>query len=198
MVDGWLLYKWINFPGSYEGLNGGRTQTFISYYLTLSFPRKINIWFLLTVSAHWQAQVLRIKKVINLEIIGSLSKWRRRRQHWEAIKIFWHNPCVFLGIYLLCLPCLFLFSLNFSCFQRVFLNEKIDVNSWNIDQWSSWHSEDSSICALKKRKGDVGIDTPPPPLFLTCFLTYLGGLQQTKMLIQLQHTSVKLVQKFVP
>ena len=39
---------------------------------------------------------------------------------------------------------LFLFSLNFSCFKRLFLNENIDVNSWNIDhvlqttwKWSS-------------------------------------------------------------
>ena len=40
---------------------------------------------------------------------------------------------------------LFLFSLNFSCFQRLFINENIDVNSWNIDhvlqttwKWSNW------------------------------------------------------------
>ena len=80
-----------------------------------------------------------------LGTLGSLSKRGRGRQHCEAIKIFLHNPCVFLGIYLLWLPCLFLFSLNFSCFQRLFLNEKIDVNSWNIDlvlqttwKWSNW------------------------------------------------------------
>ena len=46
---------------------------------------------------------------------------------------------------LLWLPCLLQFSLNFSCFKRVFLNEKIDDNSWNIDhvlqttrKWSNW------------------------------------------------------------
>ena len=36
-------------------------------------------------------------------------------------------------MFLLWLHCLFLFSLKFNCLQRVFLNEKIDDNCWNID-----------------------------------------------------------------
>ena len=48
-------------------------------------------------------------------------------------------------MYLLWFHCLFLFSLKFNCLQRVFLNEKIDDNPWDIGhvlqttwKWSSW------------------------------------------------------------
>ena len=48
-------------------------------------------------------------------------------------------------MYLLWLHCLFLFSLKFNCLQRLFLNENIDDNCWNIDhvlqttwKWSNW------------------------------------------------------------
>ena len=44
-------------------------------------------------------------------MLESLSKRGRRRQLWEAMKIFRHNPCVFLGIYLCWLHCSFLNSL---------------------------------------------------------------------------------------
>ena len=78
-------------------------------------------------------------------LLGSLSNRRRRQQSQQAVKIFWHDPSVFLSMYLLWLQCLFLFSLKFSCFQRLFLNKNIDDNSWNIDQvlqttwkWSNW------------------------------------------------------------
>ena len=61
-----------------------------------------------------------------------------------------------LGIYLLWLPCLFLFWLNFRCFQRLFLNEKkIDGNSWNIDhvlqttwKWSNWRLTESRTARM--------------------------------------------------
>ena len=65
--------------------------------------------------------------------IESLSN--RPRQSRQAVKIFRYNFFFFsfLSTYLLWLHCLFLFSLNFNFLQRLFLNEKIDVNSWNID-----------------------------------------------------------------
>ena len=80
------------------------------------------------------------------KLIGSLSNRRRRQQSQQAVKRFRHNPFVkFLSTYLLWFHCLFLFSQNFNCFQRLFLNEKIDDNSWNIDhvlqttwKWSNW------------------------------------------------------------
>ena len=80
----------------------------------------------------WSQRAIKVRAG-HVQVLGSLSNRQRRRQSRQAVKIFRHNPCVFLGIYLLWLPCLFLFLLNFNCFQRLFLNEKIDDNSWNID-----------------------------------------------------------------
>ena len=37
--------------------------------------------------------------------LGSLSKRGDDDNIWEVTKIFRHNPCVFLGIYFLSLPC---------------------------------------------------------------------------------------------
>ena len=70
-----------------------------------------------------------LKIIVSRELKKNL-RGRRRRQ---TVKIFRHNPCVFLSTYLLWLHCLFLFSLKFNWLQRVFLNEKIDDNCWNID-----------------------------------------------------------------
>ena len=76
--------------------------------------------------------------------IRELKKNSRGRWRWKTVKIFRHNPCVFLSMFLLWFHCLFLFLLKFNCLQRVFLNEKIDDNCWNIDhvlqtwKWSNW------------------------------------------------------------
>ena len=75
-----------------------------------------------------------------------LSKRGRQRQHQEAIIIFIRNPRIFLNISFLCLHCMFnLFSLKFRWLQRLFLNETMDVSSWNVGhvlktawKWSSW------------------------------------------------------------
>ena len=56
------------------------------------------------------------------------------------------NPRISLGISLLWLPCMFLFSrLKNRRLQRLLLNETMDVSSWNVDhvlktawKWSSW------------------------------------------------------------
>ena len=50
------------------------------------------------------------------EIVGSLSKRGRRRQRWEAIKIFRHNPCVFSG-HTFALVALFVFVSVFAKLQ---------------------------------------------------------------------------------
>ena len=78
-----------------------------------------------------------------LRRLGTLSKWGRQRR--EARKIFLPNPRVLLSISLLWLPCMFLFSLKFRWLQRLFLNERLDVSSWNVGhvlktawKWSSW------------------------------------------------------------
>ena len=62
-----------------------------------------------------------------------LKKNSRGRRCWQALKIFWRNPCGFFSMYLLWLHRLFLFSLKFNCLQCVFLNKKINDNCWNID-----------------------------------------------------------------
>ena len=68
--------------------------------------------------------------LLSLSLFETGDVSQRRRQ---AVKIFRHNPCVFWSMYLLWLHCLFLFSLKFNYLQRVYLNEKINDNSWNID-----------------------------------------------------------------
>ena len=80
-----------------------------------------------------------------LQINRELKKNSGGRRHRQGVKILRHNLCVFLSMYLLWLHCLFLFSLKFNCLQRVFLNEKIDDNCWNIDhvlqttwKWNNW------------------------------------------------------------
>ena len=50
----------------------------------------------------------------------------------EARKIFLRNPRILLNIYLLWLPCMFLFSLKFRSLQRLLLNETMDVSSSNV------------------------------------------------------------------
>ena len=80
-----------------------------------------------------------------LLLIGTLSKWGRQRQQWEAKKIFLCNPYILLRISLLWLPCMFLFSLKFRWLQHLLLNETMDISSWNVGhvlktawKWSSW------------------------------------------------------------
>ena len=57
--------------------------------------------------------------------MGNLRKNLRGRRRRQAVKIFRHNPCVFMNMYLLWLHCFFIFWLKFNCLQRVFLSEKI-------------------------------------------------------------------------
>ena len=139
-----LLFSWINiiyFPNLFHNTNM-KTQTFCCVFMSRAHENDVSFSMKTMYRFPWKRKLLKtLSRVERFEnaTVGSLSK-RGRRQHWEAIKIFQHNPCVFLGIYLLWLPCLFLFSLNFSCFQRLFLNEKVDVNSW-LKYWDVSHLE---------------------------------------------------------
>ena len=97
-----------------------------------------------TDNKHWQRQWV-LKTLDILGLLGTLSKRERRRQRREARKLFLPNPRVLLSTSLLWLPCMFLFSLKFRWLQRLFLNETLDVSSWNVGhvlktawKWSSW------------------------------------------------------------
>ena len=63
--------------------------------------------------------------------IGSLSKWGRQRQCWEARKVFLSNPYILLSISLLWLPCMFLFSLK---------------TGWKWSNWSLiWEQDGTNV-----------------------------------------------------
>ena len=73
-------------------------------------------------------------------ILGTLSKRGRQRQCRESRNIFLSNSYILLSIYLLWLPCMFLFSVKLLWLQRLLLNETMDVSSENVghDLKTAW------------------------------------------------------------
>ena len=92
----------------------------------------------------FEQRIRRKRHVLDIRELKKNSRGRRRRQ---AVKLFRHNPYVFLSMYLLSIgyTVCFHFSMKFKCLQPVFLKKRIADNCWNIDQvlqttwkWSNW------------------------------------------------------------